>query len=383
MQTNEQLITLCQDLIKHPSLSGFEKEAASFIQKTMQSLAYDEVSIDAYGSVVGSIFGSQEGPAVLMDGHIDTVGVENPNLWNHDPFAGRLTEGRIYGRGSSDMKGALSAMMLAASEFKKKTGGKFRGSLHVSATVCEECFEGISSRLVTKFVKPDVVIVGEASSLAIKRGQRGRAEVVLQTFGKSCHSSNPDEGVNAVTAMLTLLPEILALKAPHHPVLGEGILVLTDIVSSPYPALSVVPESCKVTFDRRLLVGETEKSILAPIQQILDKHPDIRATVSVAEGSLTCYTGKSITAKRFFPAWLLDEDHPLVQAAKAALPSSPLSHYSFCTNASHFCAEAGIPTIGYGPSEESLAHTVDEYISTAQLSLALDGYLALLDHLLV
>lgn len=130
-------------------------------------------------------------------------------------------------------------------------------------------------------------------------------------------------------------------------------------------------------------MGETEKSILAPIQQILDKHPDVRATVSVAEGSLTCYTGKSIPAKRFFPAWLLDEDHPLVQAAKAALPSSPLSHYSFCTNASHFCAEAGIPTIGYGPSEESLAHTVDEYISTAQLSLALDGYLALLDHLLV
>lgn len=72
-----------------------------------------------------------------------------------------------------------------------------------------------------------------------------------------------------------------------------------------------------------------------------------------------------------------------MQAAKAALPSSPLSHYSFCTNANHFCAEAGIPTIGYGPSEESLAHTVDEYISTAQLSLALDGYLSLLDHLLV
>ncbi len=171
MQTNEQLITLCQDLIKHPSLSGFEKEAASFIQKTMQRLAYD--------SVVGSIFGNQEGPAGLMDGHIDTVGVENPNLWNHDPFAGRLTEGRIYGRGSSDVKGA---MMLAASEFKKKTGGEFRISIHVSATVCEECFEGISSRLVTEFVKPDGVIVGEASSLAIKRGQRGRAEVVLQTF---------------------------------------------------------------------------------------------------------------------------------------------------------------------------------------------------------
>lgn len=383
MQTNEQLITLCQELIKRPSLSGSEGDVASYIKQTMQKLGFDEVSIDAHGSVIGSIHGKAEGPAILMDGHIDTVGVENPQLWTYGPFEGRLVDGRIYGRGSSDMKGALSAMIVSAATFKKRTGGNFHGSIHVSGTVFEECFEGVSSRLVTARIKPDIVIVGEASSLSIKRGQRGRAEMVLQTFGKSCHSSNPQEGVNAVGAMLTLLPEILALEPPHHSVLGDGILVLTDIISSPYPGLSVVPESCKVTFDRRLLPGETEASILVPIQQVLDKHPAIEASVSVAEDSLCCYTGIGVSAKRFFPAWLLDEDHPLVQSAKEALPSSPLSHYSFCTNASHFCAEAGIPTIGYGPSDEKLAHTVDEYISVEQLSLALDGYLSLLDHLLL
>lgn len=382
MHTTEQLISLCQNLVKIPSLSGAEGDVALFLQSTMQSLGFDEVFVDAYGSVTASIFGSKEGKRILLDGHIDTVGVENPNLWKYDPYEGRLFEGRIYGRGTSDMKGALSAMILAASDFKKQTKGDFAGSIHVSCTVCEECFEGVSSRLVTARIKPDAVIVGEASSLTIKRGQRGRAEVVLQTHGKSCHSSNPQKGVNAVTAMLTLLNEVLALKGPSHPVLGEGILVLTDIVSSPYPGLSVVPESCTVTFDRRVLPSETEASILQPIQQILERHPDIKASVSIAFGTLTCYTGASLSAKRFFPAWLLQEDHPLVQAAQKALPSAPLSHYSFCTNASHFCAEAGIPTIGYGPSEESLAHTVDEYISVDQLSSAYRGYLSLLGHML-
>ncbi len=383
MQTNEQLIRLCQDLIKHPGLSGEEQQVAAFIEKTMQDLGFDEVFIDAYGSVIGSIHGKNEGASVLLDGHIDTVGVENPQVWKYPPFEGRLAEGCIHGRGSSDMKGALSAMLMAAADFKKRTGGDFHGSVHVSATVCEECFEGVSSRLVTQRVKPDAVIVGEASALAIKRGQRGRAEIVLTTFGKSCHSSNPGQGVNAVTAMLDLLPEILALPYPTHPVLGEGILVVTDIISAPYPGLSVIPETCRVTFDRRLLVGETESSILAPIQAILDKHPAIKATAVVAEDELRCYTGARIRAKRFFPAWLLEEDHPLVQTAKRALPKSALSHYSFCTNASYFCAQAGIPTLGYGPSEEVLAHTVDEYITVEQLSEARRGYLSLLDHLLV
>ena len=383
MHTNEQLIHLCQDLIKRPSLSGSEGEVASYIQGTMQQLGFDEIFVDAFGSVTGSIYGNKEGPCILMDGHIDTVGVENPALWRHDPYQGTVDGGLLYGRGTSDMKGALSAMLIAAADFKQKTNGNFGGSVHVSCTVCEECFEGFSARLITKRIKPDVVIVGEASSLTIKRGQRGRAEIVLQTFGKSCHSSNPQQGVNAVHSMLTLLAEVLALEPPHHPILGEGIMVLTDIISAPYPGLSVVPESCKVTFDRRLLPGETESSILLPIQQILDKHPDLKASVSIAEGTLTCYTGVPINAKRFFPAWLLPDDHPLVQTAKQALPTSPLSHYSFCTNASHFCAEAGIPTIGYGPSEESLAHTVDEYSTVEQLSQAWRGYLSLLDHLLL
>ena len=382
MQNKEQLIQLCQNLVQHPSLSGLEDQVASFIVNEMHRLKFDEVFVDDFGSVTGSIFGTENGPSILFDGHIDTVGVEDSSLWSHEPFEGTLIEGRIYGRGTSDMKGALAAMIKAAADFKKKTDGNFSGSIHVSCTVCEECFEGVSAALITSRIKPDMVVVGEASSLSIKRGQRGRAEIVLKTSGKSCHSSNPQKGVNAITAMLTVLPQILQIQAPNHPVLGEGILVVTDIKSFPYPGKSVIPDSCKVTFDRRVLPGESEESILDPIKQILAQHPDIEASVAIAEESLQLYTGKVIKAKRFFPAWILEEDHPLVIAAKEALPEASLSHYSFCTNASHFAAEAKIPCIGYGPSEETLAHTVDEYIEVDQLIGAYEGYLSLLEQLL-
>lgn len=373
-----QLIELCRDLIRIPSLSGNEKEVASFIARTMHTLDFEEVAIDAYGSVVGTIHGKRAGKHLLLDAHIDTVGVENPQLWHYDPFGGVIENGRLYGRGTSDMKGALSAMLVAAHDF----GREFAGTLSVSCTVCEECFEGFAARLVAQTVRPDMVIVGEASDLTIKRGQRGRAELVLKTYGTSCHSSNPEKGDNALVSMIRLLPSVFELEEPAHPILGKGIMVPTDIISSPYPGMSVIPDVCTVTFDRRTLVGETEESVLKPIQDLIDTYASIKASVSIAEGSMTTYTGKTITGKRFFPAWLLKKTHPLVAAAIEALPEAELNHYNFCTNASHFAAEAHIPTIGYGPSQENLAHTVDEYIELEQLLGARGGYLRLLNRLL-
>lgn len=190
-------------------------------------------------------------------------------LWQHDPYGAELVDGKIYGRGTSDMKGSVAAMVMAAAGFAKARGHDFAGTVYVSCTVHEECFEGVSSRNITKLCHPDCVIVGEATSTTLKIGQRGRAEVVLETKGKSCHSSNPDEGVNAVYLMTELIQEIRKLSAPEHPVLGKGILELTDIVSSPYPGSSVVPEYCRATFDRRLLVGETERDVLQPLEALI------------------------------------------------------------------------------------------------------------------
>ncbi len=381
----QMVISLCQSLVKIKSYSGEENLVAKEIEKFGKLKGFDDVIVDDYGNVMLVMEGGQPGPTVLFDGHIDTVPV-NRDQWTINPFSGEIKDGKIYGRGTSDMKGAVSAMIAASINFAESTGKSFPGKVVVSCSVHEECFEGVATRRVSELVKPDFVVIGEATNLKLNRGQRGRAEIVIETVGKSAHSANPDRGINAVYQMTKLISAIRDLPVPEHEVLGEGILELTDIKSSPYPGASVVPSLCTATFDRRLLVGETKKSVLAPIQNLIDKlqaeDPDFKATVKFAYGEERCYTGALISDERFFPGWLFEEQEDFVQGPLKELKlldfPTELSHYSFCTNGSHFAGEMAIPTIGFGPSPESMAHIDDEYIEIDQLLKATVGYTAIM-----
>lgn len=372
-------IKLTRDLISKKSYSGFEKEAVEVLEKFFKDSEFDEIIIDKYGSCIGGIFGKRDtgdGLVTLFDGHIDTVKV-NEDDWTKDPFNSEIIDNKIYGRGASDMKGALSSMAVAVSKFAKDTDKDFSGKIYVSGSVFEEVFEGVAPRSVSELVNPDFVIIGEASELNLKIGQRGRAEIVVETFGKSAHSANPEVGENAVLEMMKLIGEIDKIIPPTQDKLGDGILVLTDIKSSPYPGSSVIPNYCRTTYDRRLLVGETIDSVLNPIQEVIDRMK-INAKVSISEESKTCYTGEKISSGRFFPGWIYDEKEDLIQKSYKGLINSGLNpeitNYSFCTNGSHYAGEKGIMTIGFGPSNENLAHKDDEYIKLEQLDKALDGY---------
>lgn len=387
-ERQQEVINLCKELVKIPSLSGQEDKVAAYIQQFANNNGFDEVNVDKYGNVTLVMNGEEEGPVIVMDGHIDTVPVF-ADKWTMDPYSGLEKNGKIYGRGSTDMKGAVAGMILAAKYFAEDTNKKFKGKIVVSCSVHEECFEGVATRAVSEQYQPDYVVIGEATNLKLNHGQRGRAEIVVETFGKSAHSSNPDAGINAVNKMVKLIQVINEIQVNTHPILGKGILELTDIVSSPYPGASVVPSHARVTFDRRLLVGETKESVLAPIQAIIKylKEEDIEfdATVSYSSGKESCYSGEIIEAERFFPAWLYDESEDFVSKTlenlSEILPDVQLSHYSFCTNGSHFAGEANIPTIGFGPSYEHLAHIDDEYIETEQLIEATAGYVSILNTL--
>ncbi len=382
----EKLIGLCQELIRNPSISGGEDKVAEAIKKNFELLGYDDCYIDAYGNVIGHIKGKGSGKTILFDGHIDTVPVTDELKWKFGPFSGEISEGRIYGRGASDMKGQLSAMIAAASYFAEDTDKEFDGDIYVAGVVHEEIFEGVAARKISDAINPDYVVIGESSELNLKIGQRGRGEIVIETFGKPAHSANPEKGVNAVYKMAKIIDKIQELKPTVHEELGQGILVLTDIKSSPYPGASVVPEYCRATFDRRLLVGEKKESVLKPIQELLDEmmkeDEQLNAKVSYAVGTEICYTGETITGERFFPGWLFDEEDEFVQAAYRGLKKAGLNpkitHYSFCTNGSHYAGEKGIKTIGFGPSQENLAHTINEYIEIDQLEKGAKGYYGIL-----
>lgn len=386
----QQVIELCQHLLRLQSYSGQEQQVVACLKAFFTEMGFDNCLVDRYGNIIGQIKGNRPGKSILLDGHIDTVPVPDPAPWQHDPFGGELVDGKIYGRGASDMKGAVAAMACAAGFFANDRAGDFAGNVYVAGVVHEECFEGVAARRISKLIQPDYVVIGEASELNLKIGQRGRAEVVIETFGKPAHSANPQKGVNAVYQMARLIERLRALPASSHPLLGPGILELTDIKSTPYPGASVVPSYCRATYDRRLLVGETQEQVLEPLRATIaamaGEDPSFQAKAAYASGRERCYTGEWIEEQRFFPGWLFEEDAPFVQKALAGLRQAGLSpeltHYSFCTNGSHYAGEAGIQTIGFGPSRENLAHTIDEHIEVEQLLGATRGYYAIIQSLL-
>ena len=171
--------------------------------------------------------------------------------------------------------------------------------------------------------------------------------------------------------------------------MDETYTMLGDLLGMTDEA-KTLSDYCRATYDRRLLVGETKESVLAPIQALLDdlmaKDPAIKAKVSFAVGEEKCYTGNTIQGERFFPGWLFDENDAFVQDILTelhAIGQTPeVTQYSFCTNGSHYAGEAGIKTVGMGPSRENLAHTDNEYIEIEQLTKVCRSYYAIMKALL-
>lgn len=378
----QSIITLTQQLVQISSESGREEKIAAFLSKEMLALGFDNVWSDEHGSVVGEIHCARSGPTILLDAHIDTVGVAPGAAWKYDPYGGELADGRIYGRGASDMKGALGAMLAAAAALDRD---RLAGRVIVVGSVLEEVLEGVALKAVMDATGPDYVVIGEASELRLVRGGRGRAEIHLETIGRPSHSSAPQNGVNAVHAMITAIQAIDTLELPTHPVIGEAIMALTDIISEPYPGHSVIPSRCHATYDRRLMPGETRESVLESLVG-LPTIPEARLNVAIAEGEYTSFTGTVLRSEKWFPAWLLETTDPFVQKAAAGLQKAGLvvdyDTYRFCTNAAYSIGTAGVPTVGFGPSCEDLVHISDEYIQVEQLLTAARGYKGIVESVL-
>ena len=379
---DHDLIRFAQNLVRVPSLSGEESPVIEVILAEMRALNFDEVSIDANGSAIGVIRGARPGPTVLLDAHCDTVGIAAGSTWTRAPHGGEVDGGYLYGRGSADMKGALAAMIHGAAAVDRS---QLAGRVAVSATVLEEVMEGVSLRTVMDQVRPDFVVIGEATELNLNRGGRGRAEIHLETIGRPAHSSSPQLGINAVHAMLRVVAGVEALTLANDSLLGPAIMALTDIISDPYPGYSVIPSRCRATYDRRLLAGETPERVLGALQTLPTlAGAEVRAVL--AQGEHMAYTGAVLRGPKFVPAWLFPEDHPFVQSALAGLRAAGLQPqigaYRFCTNAAYSAGHAGVPTVGFGPASEGDAHVVDERLALADLLAAARGYRGLVETVL-
>jgi putative selenium metabolism hydrolase len=376
----DTIIRLTQDLIRQKSLAGSEAGVAQVVIAAMNALGYDEVHVDELGNVVGRLSPhlspppSNGGGCLMFDSHMDTV--EAAGQWTKDPFGGEVSDGRIWGRGTSDMKGALAASLCAAA-FAKQDGALKRDVL-VSASVNEEQIEGLAFADVLQRWSPAFVVICESTQLKLNIGGRGRAEVFITTQGIPAHASTPQLGVNALKQMSKLILALNQWQPPHDADLGFGILEPTEIISHPFPSVSVLPDKCRVRADRRLLVGEDANDVLAPIQDVIARlsreDSTFKARAEIDTETITAYTGAMRTGLKFQPAWKFSAENEWIRAAQGALKEPALGYYSFCTNAARSAGLMNIPTIGFGPGREGDAHIADESCQLSQLFGAAEGY---------
>lgn len=375
----EPVTGFLRDIIRLPSPSCEEKDVAERVVAEMDLLGYDQTFIDPMGNAIGRVGGGAL--KVVLDAHMDTVGVGNPEAWPHDPFEGKLENDIVFGLGASDNKGALAAQVYAGHLLAERGLDGADVSVFVVGTVMEEDCDGLALGYVLEETIPGVrvVILGECTNLDVYRGHRGRMEMKVVTTGISSHASAPDRGDNAVTHMapIVLAVDSLNERLTDDPFLGKGTVATTKIECDT-ASLNAIPDSCAIYLDRRLCTGETRTLAVEQVQDLL---PD-GARVEVLTYAEPSHTGLVLETDKYYPTWALDEDHPLVTAGlaagEAALGHAPAtSRWTFSTNGVSSAGKLGIPTIGFGPSEEKWAHTVLDQCPVDHLVASIAYYAAL------
>jgi putative selenium metabolism hydrolase len=346
----------------------------------MEKLAYQKVRVDGLGNLSGIIGSGSR--IIALDGHCDTVDVGSLDNWDCDPFKGKYEDGVIYGRGASDQKGGL-ASALYAGKIVKEIGLPADTSLLVVASVLEEDFEGLCWKYILEEsdIKPEAVLLTEPSSLGIRFGQRGRMEIKVNTRGVSCHGSAPERGENAIYKIAPVILDIKELNKGLHSqsILGKGSVTITDVRSAA-PSLCAVPDSAALHLDRRLSEGETLESSLNEVLN-LQSVKAANARVTVPEYQVRAYTGSVFPVNAYYPMWLMEKDHPLVECAKDAYrrqfagePDTGV--WKFSTNGVVTKGMFDIPTIGFGPGDEKYAHTPFDQVRELDLVKAMEFYAA-------
>ena len=372
------IVRFLRSLIAIPAESGQEGPVIERIRQEMQLVGFDEIRVDPLGNILGRIGSGRT--VVMMDSHTDTVGVGDPKEWSWDPYQGKVEDGYIYGRGSSDQRAGMASMVYAAKLIKDlNLAGDY--TLWVVGSVLEEDCDGLCWLYILKEdgIRPDCVVITEPTQLRIYRGHRGRMEIEVHLRGRSCHASAPERGDNPIYKMSRLVQEVEKLNSRlrHDPFLGSGTIAVTQ-VRSLSPSLCAVPGACSIHLDRRLTAGETKQSAVAEVKALAGAED---AEVEILNYDAPSYTGLRYPMEKYYPTWVLEESHPLARAAirtyETLWSKAPVvDKWTFSTNGVGSMGLMGVPTIGFGPGEEDVAHSVLERVPIRHLVEAAQFYAA-------
>jgi acetylornithine deacetylase/succinyl-diaminopimelate desuccinylase-like protein len=333
-----------------PGAAG-EGAIAEFVARWLADagLAVETVEREGRPSVIGTARGRGGGRSLLLNAHLDTVGVETMER----PFDPRVEDGRLHGRGSYDMKGALAAALLAARDAAQLG---LAGDVVVTAVADEE-LGSVGTEAVLDHLEADAAIVCEPTELRVAIAHRGFAGFEIETHGVAAHGSMPHLGVDAIEKMGHVLVALGALNdrlgsGPAHPLLGTGSLHASLIEGG--QEMSSYPARCLLTGERRTVPGEADTDI---VRQLREAAGDADVRVVVSRGPFA-----------------IDEGHELVRTLLAVTGEREAIGLPFWTDAG-LTAAAGIPTVLFGPAGQG-AHAAEEWVEIASLERCREVYVA-------
>ncbi|OQY80166.1 MAG: selenium metabolism hydrolase, partial [Chloroflexi bacterium UTCFX4] len=365
-QQRDDIIQFFIDICAIPSMDSQIGPVGERVGAEMKKLGFDEVRFDKMGNILGRIGNGAR--TIVYDSHIDTVGIGDPSTWEWDPFKGKIENDILFARGACDEKGSTPGMVYGLAIAHQL--GLLDGWTAYYFGNMEEWCDGIAPNSFVEAdpkIRPDFAVIGEPTKMQVYRGHKGRVELKITAKGKSAHAASNFLGDNAIYKLLPIIAGIrdLDAKLPTHDFLGKAVVTVSDMKVSTV-SLNAVPDEATIFIDRRVTFGETKESAIAAIDALIPNDQRDKIKLEELFYDEPSYTGFVFPVDKYYPAWALDEAHPLVQAGQNAIQqlwneTRPTGKWAFSTNGTYWAGKAGIPSIGFGPGDEIYAHsTLDQ-----------------------
>jgi len=377
-----ELVDLTIQLVQAPTENppGNEKAAAQFLKPFLSKMGFKiktVLSPKGRWNLLAEKRWGKGGRRLIFNGHLDVVPAGNASQWKYPPFQGKLYKGKIYGRGSSDMKSGIASFIHALSTIERSKIPLHQGAIVLHLVSDEESHghQGMGFLTQREGIQGDAALIGEPTDLEPVIAQKGALWLRIHTIGKSAHGSKPHLGVNAVEKMMKLIERFNFIPLEkEHLLLGKPTLSIGTIHGG--TKVNVVPEGCEIEVDRRMLPGEKKEEVLGEIKEILDSLQ--------SQDPFFQYRMEEID---FAEPSEVDPDEEIVKMGVEAIQNvmgrkPMLRGFSGFTDSRFYVNQCHIPTLIFGPGGVDQSHTMDESVEVDALIRAAHIYaMILMDYL--
>jgi succinyl-diaminopimelate desuccinylase len=363
----KELVDLTIQLVQTPTENppGNERGAARLLKPLLSKMGFSiktVLSPKGRWNLLAEKRWGQGGRRLIFNVHLDVVPAGNASQWKYPPFQGKLYKGRIYGRGSSDMKSGIASFVHALSTIERSKIPLHQGAviLHLVSDEESHGHQGMGFLTQREGIQGDAALVGEPTDLQPVIAQKGAIWLRIFTIGKSAHGSKPHLGVNAVEKMMKLIERIhFSSLEKEHTLLGKPTLSIGTIQGG--TKVNVVPEGCHIEVDRRMLPGEKKEEVFGEIKEILDSLQ--------SQDPFFRYRMEEID---FAEPSEVDPEEEIVKVGVDAIQNvmgrkPMLRGFSGFTDSRFYINQCHIPTLIFGPGGADQSHTMDESVEVDAL----------------